>query len=188
MTQTDVLTPAASRILAAASELFYARGIGSVGVDLIAEHAGTTKKTLYDRFGSKEGLVVAYLRTRRDRWQDFVLGHLDRSTARGTDRILVVLDALEEWMGDNTRGCGFINAYAELSGSSHAGIAYVREDKQWVRALYVRLVSEAGLDEPERRGSVLSLLHEGAIVDLTAGGDLGAIEDARGAARLILQP
>ncbi|MBJ7352358.1 MAG: TetR family transcriptional regulator, partial [Rhodococcus sp.] len=35
------LTPAAERILAVASELFYDRGIRAVGVDLIAEEAGT---------------------------------------------------------------------------------------------------------------------------------------------------
>ena len=37
-----------------------------MGVDLIAETAGTTKKTLYDRFGSKDELVARYLRRRAD--------------------------------------------------------------------------------------------------------------------------
>ncbi|NEE13916.1 helix-turn-helix transcriptional regulator, partial [Streptomyces sp. SID7499] len=49
-----VMTPAARRALAAAGRLFYDRGIHAVGVDLIAAEAGVTKKTLYDRFGSKE--------------------------------------------------------------------------------------------------------------------------------------
>ncbi|MGH3368001.1 MAG: helix-turn-helix domain-containing protein, partial [Nocardioidaceae bacterium] len=62
------LTPAGERLVEAASELFYRRGIRAVGVDLIAEVAGTTKKTLYDRFGSKDGLVVLYLQRRQHRW------------------------------------------------------------------------------------------------------------------------
>ena len=52
------LTEAGTRLLEAASELFYDRGVRAVGVDLIAETAGTTKKTLYDRFGSKDALVT----------------------------------------------------------------------------------------------------------------------------------
>ncbi|MBE7186900.1 DEAD/DEAH box helicase, partial [Jatrophihabitans endophyticus] len=39
--------------MAVAEPLFYEHGIRAVGVDTIAEAAGTTKKTLYDRFGSK---------------------------------------------------------------------------------------------------------------------------------------
>lgn len=51
------LTPAAQRILDTASALFYARGINAVGVDTIAAESGVTKRTLYDRFGSKDQLL-----------------------------------------------------------------------------------------------------------------------------------
>lgn len=47
------MTPAARRVLDTAARLFYDRGIHAVGVDLIAAEAGVTKKTLYDRFGSR---------------------------------------------------------------------------------------------------------------------------------------
>ena len=70
------LTPAGERLLDAASELFYRRGIRAVGVDLVAETAGTTKKTLYDRFGSKDELVALYLRRRARRWQAFLFPYL----------------------------------------------------------------------------------------------------------------
>src|SRR5689334_17271424 len=93
-----VLTPAARRILEAASELFYSRGITSVGVELVAERAGTTKKTIYDRFGSKEGLVVAYLEARERRWQAHVTGHLAGIEGGVADRAVAVLDALESWL------------------------------------------------------------------------------------------
>ncbi len=70
------LTPAGERLLDAASELFYRRGIRAVGVDLVAETAGTTKKTLYDRFGSKDELVALYLRRRARRWQSFLFPYV----------------------------------------------------------------------------------------------------------------
>ena len=45
-----------------AEDLFYRHGIRAVGVDAIAEAAGTNKMTLYRHFGSKDDLVAAYLR------------------------------------------------------------------------------------------------------------------------------
>src|SRR5215471_5243695 len=54
--------PPRQRILAAAGELFYHHGIRAVGVESIAEAAGTNKMTLYRHFESKDELVAEYLR------------------------------------------------------------------------------------------------------------------------------
>jgi AcrR family transcriptional regulator len=180
------LTPAAHRILDAASELYYDRGINSVGMDLVAEQAGTTKKTIYDRFGSKDGLVVAYLEARARRWQQHVEEHLAVSSAVGADRAVAVIDALESWLAAGTRGCGFVNAYAELSTQSEAATRVVRREKEWIRLLYKRLLDEAGYESPAALGRRLALVHEGAIVALTAGGSPEALDDARAATRALL--
>src|SRR5690348_13294799 len=55
------------RLLDAASELFYAEGIQSVGIDRVIERAGVAKASLYSTFGSKEELVRAYLDQRGER-------------------------------------------------------------------------------------------------------------------------
>src|SRR4051812_43582457 len=73
------MTEAGTRLLDAASDLFYRRGVRAVGVDLIAETAGTTKKTLYDRFGSKDALVALYLLRRAHRWRGHLLAPLARA-------------------------------------------------------------------------------------------------------------
>jgi AcrR family transcriptional regulator len=190
MTGLQTLTPAGQRLLRAAADLFYAHGITQVGVDLIAEQAGTTKKTLYDRFGSKEGLVVAYLEDRAGRWQQHLAAHL-AATAPATapappDRPLAVLDALEDWMAGSTRGCGFVNAFAELAGSSPTALATIRAEKALVRATYAALAAEADHAEPEEVGRRLALVHEGAIVEATAGGSDTAMGDARALMRLVL--
>ena len=179
-----VLTPAGERLLAAASELFYDRGIRAVGVDLVAEVAGTTKKTLYDRFGSKDELVALYLRRRARQWQAFLAARLGRSS--GTERVLAVFDALAEWLQEQDRGCAFVNAYAELGGTDHPGVAVVQADKAYMRALFVRLSREAGVDDPERVGTHLHLLYEGATVAVTAGGQEDALPAARDAAAALL--
>src|SRR5215467_11415877 len=55
--------PSRQRILATAAELFYRHGIRAVGVEAIAEAAGTNKMTLYRHFVSKDELVAEYLRS-----------------------------------------------------------------------------------------------------------------------------
>ena len=44
--------PPRERILAVAADLFYRHGIRAVGVEAIAEAAGTNKMTLYRHFAS----------------------------------------------------------------------------------------------------------------------------------------
>ncbi|OZM81105.1 TetR/AcrR family transcriptional regulator [Pseudonocardia sp. MH-G8] len=180
------LTPAGERLVTAAAELFYRRGIRAVGVDLIADSAGTTKKTLYDRFGSKDALVALYLRRRARRWQVFVGEYLER-TPPGRGRVLAVFDALEERLADQDRGCAFVNAHAEIGGTDHPGVTVVRAEKAAMRALFTAQVQALGLPDAERLGGQLHVLYEGANVAVTAGGQADAIEHARAAAARLLE-
>ncbi|MDV6262938.1 TetR/AcrR family transcriptional regulator [Rhodococcoides yunnanense] len=179
------LTPAGERILTVASELFYARGIRAVGVDLIAEEAGTTKKTLYDRFGSKDGLVQRYLARRYGLWCEHVSRYVESLTP-GDARILGVYDALDLWMRDNHRGCGFVNAFAEFGGTDSPVLEIIKSEKEWTRSLFAQLAADAGYADAEQLGSRLSVLHEGAVVMGTAGGRDDAISVARGVAAELL--
>lgn len=173
------LTPAGRRLLEAANGLFYARGVRAVGVDLIAETAGTTKKTLYDCFGSKDALVAIYLQDRAHRWQEFLLERVDASGGP-VERVVSVYQAMAEWMGDNARGCAFINAYAEVGGTDHPAVPVVHAEKAWMRALFDRLAGDRDT------GARLHLLYEGAMVLLTAGADPAAADVAAAAAREVL--
>lgn len=180
------LTPAGERILAAASELFYTRGIGSVGVDLVAETAGVTKKTLYDRFGSKARLVEAYLRARDDRWRAHLVRHVDEHGGSDpVERLLAVFDGLGAWQrAENTdpRGCGFVNAAAEITDPAHPGRAVVLDQKRWVLAYLTQLAADAGVPGPAALADQLLLLHEGACVAHGLGLDPDAAASARHAA------
>src|SRR3984957_4581851 len=50
------------RIINTARDLFRKHGIRGIGVDAIAEAAGTNKMTLYRHFGSKDDLIIRCLR------------------------------------------------------------------------------------------------------------------------------
>lgn len=183
----DQLPKAGQRILAAAAELFYRRGISAVGVEEIALQAQTTKKTLYDRFGSKEGLVTAYLQDRCRRWQRYLDDWLERAPSAGQDRILEPLHALIQWMIVNDRGCAFVNAYAELAGTGHAGLEVVAAEKRQMRETYARLLAEAGLDRIEDRANQLGIVHEGLIQQWAAGQNPAAQQQALALAQLIIK-
>ena len=159
------LTPAAQRVLDAASELFYERGIHAVGVDLVAETAGVTKKTLYARFGSKDALVVAYLQGRDRRWREFLDGFVAGSGATGLDRPLLVFDAAAAWSDDHSpRGCAAINARAETADLSAPVSQEVTRQKVWLLGVFAELCREAGVADPEAIAQMLMLFYEGAIV------------------------
>lgn len=172
------MTPTAERILRVASELFYAQGIRAVGVDAIAEAAQTTKKTLYDRFGSKDRLVAAYLDRRQQRWQAFLRDYVERRPPE--DRILAVFDAMEEWQErDARRGCSTINAGAEITNPDHPARILLAPQKIWLRDLLAELAAGAGLREPRSLADQLLLVHEGALV----GSSVAELDTTMDAAR-----
>jgi AcrR family transcriptional regulator len=159
------MTPAAGRVLEAAARLFYERGIHAVGVDLIAAEAGVTKKTLYDRFGSKEQIVVEYLMDRDERWRAFLAQCLDAAQPVPAARVLAVFDATRTWsVKHSSKGCGMVNAHAEISDPSHPAYPIITGQKEWMLALFTDLAGDIAPGRAGQLGRTLMLLHEGALV------------------------
>jgi AcrR family transcriptional regulator len=178
------LTPGAQRVLDAASQLFYDNGIHAVGVDSIAAAAGVTKKTLYDRFGSKDELVRQYLQARDQRWRRYLLDYVAKRADDPADQLLVAFDALAAWSAaNNPRGCGFVNAYAELPDADHPGYQAVVEQKDWMREFFRTRARSARLKRPASIAADLMLLYDGALV--TRG--MHTVDDAVRRARRIAE-
>ncbi|WP_137975713.1 TetR family transcriptional regulator [Streptomyces violaceusniger] len=156
------MTPAGRRIVAAAEELFYNRGITAVGVDLIAEQSGVTKRTLYNQFGSKDHLVATYLAERDQRWRSLVRATVD-TCERPVEAVTAPFDALRTWSETNTRGCAFINALAELPDPSHPAHRIAANQKLWLLNLFKELATAADCSDPATLATQLLLLHEGAL-------------------------
>ncbi|HEX6149746.1 TetR/AcrR family transcriptional regulator [Nocardioides sp.] len=180
------LTPGAQRILDVASELFYSRGIHAVGVDTIAAESGVTKRTLYDRFGSKDGLLVAYLKARDRRWRTMIVDRLESEPADGRSRVLAPFDVLPEWLSQNSRGCSFVNAFAELPDPDHPGRQVVVAEKKWLRSLFHQLLLEAGVADADELAVALLNLHEGAIISYAIADEHAAPATARAAAAALV--
>lgn len=176
MTESDVhLTAGARKILTAASELFYERGITAVGVDTIAERSGITKRTLYDRFGSKDALIVAYLQHRHDQWWE---RWEERIAHAPSPRVLAAFDSYADDARPAGRGCAFLNAAAELP-ASHPGFTVIREHKRRVRTRLQELIAEEGGHDSAETAEHLFLLLEGAIAHQGVDGDGRRLSTAR---------
>jgi len=171
------MTPAGRRILDAAGGLFYGEGINAVGVALVAGTANVTKKTLYDRFGSKDELVAHYLRQRHEHWWAYLEERLSEEPPPHT---LALVDAYFSHPGlDSARGCAFLNAAAELP-AGHAGWVVIREHKRAVRSRLAELVAEdAPHADAEDVAEHVFLLIEGAIAHTSIDGSGARMERAR---------
>jgi AcrR family transcriptional regulator len=153
------------RILAVASDLFYRHGIRAVGVDSIAEAAGTNKMTLYRHFGSKDELVADYLRrlaAEADKfWDGLEAAHPSDAKAQ----LRAWLQEMGKAVSSTTeRGCALANAAVELPDRDHPARKVIEEHKNHQRDRLIGLCRDAGGDEPEMLADELFLLLEGAQV------------------------
>jgi len=162
------------RILAAARELLFCHGIRAVGVDAIAEAAGTNKMTLYRHFASKDELVAECLRQlsaeKEAAWDAIAAAHPGDPQGE-----------LQAWLGLvdqylmklEKRGCALANAAVELPEKDHPARRVIEESKTKHRERLSRLCRDAGLAEPERLADEIFLLIEGARISLQSVGPGG---------------
>jgi AcrR family transcriptional regulator len=183
--RTATKPSARERLLEAANELFYSEGVQTVGIDRVIEHAGVAKASLYNTFGSKEGLVCAYLEFRNLRIRDRITRTLARfRTPR--ERLLGVFDAQGDVFTDpEYNGCAFVRATAEAPDDS--AIARAAENyRAWVRGLFIELATESGYADPEGLARQLHLLYDGAGQSARMDRDPSAATTARVAAAVLL--
>lgn len=170
------------RLLAAADELFYNEGVHTVGINRVIEHAGVAKASLYALFGSKDGLIRAYLERRHEaRRRRFEQALAGRDTPR--ERLLAVFDDLLSLPDCN--GCAFINASAEGPLGSATEQA-TQNYRAWLLELFRSEAQAAGAADPEGLAAQLVLLYDGAAVGTRMDGPTAARAAARQAAELLV--
>jgi AcrR family transcriptional regulator len=170
MTSTRTPGSARDRLVAAATRLFYAEGIHSVGVDRIIEEAGVTRATMYKQFAGKEGLVLTYLEA-----QDAGIRALFDAAAGAVpgDGLLeaVLAGIAEDVREHHTRGCPFINAAAEYPDADGPVRQLVARHRDWFRGTLSAVAAEAGLTTPDDVAASLVLLRDAALVGGYLDGD-----------------
>src|ERR1700712_1012180 len=175
------------RLLPAASELFYAEGIASVGIDRIIATAGVAKATLYSTFGSKDELVRAYLRARHAATRDRMMRELAARFATPAERLVGVFEVQGLSFSDPAfRGCAFVSANAEAR-SGGAVDEVTDEYRMWVHTLFFDLAREAGARDPKALAQQLALIYDGAGIGAWLDRDPSAEAAARTVARTLVE-
>ena len=184
MTTTERV-PARERLLAAATELFYAEGVHAVGIDRVIERAGVAKASLYNTFGSKDALVGEYLRGRQDANRARITAAVD-AAGDPRARILAVFDAqTAQFARPGYRGCAFVAASAEAEpGGTVERVS--DEYRAWLRALLTDLARDAGADDPPALARRLYMLYDGAAISVRMDRDPSIAEAVRETAELLV--
>ena len=166
--------PPRERIIAVAADLFYRHGIRAIGVEAIAEAAGTNKMTLYRHFVSKDELVAEYLRCLAEKanssWGKLAAQHPRDPRAQLRAWLDKMADHLES--GDE-RGCPLANAAVELPDKDHPARRVIEAFKNAQRNRIAQLCAAADLAQPELLADELFLLLEGARVTAQSMGRAG---------------
>ena len=103
------------RIASVAAERFHACGITATGVADLSRAARISKRTLYQRFGSKDGLVVAAYEALDEPVYRMFTARIEAEVDDPREQIDAFFAQLEPLLGSpEFRGCPFTNAASEL--------------------------------------------------------------------------
>jgi AcrR family transcriptional regulator len=177
------------RILATATALFQAEGIGAVGVNRIIGQADVAPMTLYRQFGGKDALVAATIEQWSVAWLHRLADAMDRRGDDPSDRFDGLWDELDAWFAeDDFRGSFVANAATELrSEPDHPAQVKIVQHRQALRQLLEDLAKSAGAHDPTVLAAQLQVLVDGAIsaaaVDRTPAAATGARTLARAAVK-----
>jgi AcrR family transcriptional regulator len=159
-------------------------GFNETGVDRIVAESRVTKRTLYQQFGSKEGLIEEVLRMHHERMMERVRVDILSVEGDGVARLLACSDFYRAWFAlPHFSGCIFIKALNEFGSCSAKLSAVAKESKAAMHDLILTLAKEVGAREPEVLAEVLAdqlqLLLEGSIIIAQTGRGAAIIDTAR---------
>ena len=176
---------ARERILRAAAELFYTEGINATGMDRLTTVAHVSKRTFYQHFPSKAALVEAYLDRYTTGQAPSREQALDRDDLSPRDRLL-------ELFGQRPTDGGPIRAARSTTPRSRRrapcppcrprspGTSRTSPPASSARP------GTAGARDPESLGRQLAVLLEGVTALSTSLNDSCPADDARAAARTLI--
>jgi AcrR family transcriptional regulator len=156
---------ARERLLATASQLFYAEGINSVGVDRIVSESRVTLATFYRHFPGKQDLVVAYLQGVHDTLVERAAAVTERAQGHELVRALGA-EVVAEIGHAGFRGCAFIKAASEFEDPQSPVRLVVAAHRRWYYDLLRRAFAEAGHGLSANAARHFVMLRDGAV---TAG-------------------
>lgn len=172
------------RLLDAARDLTYSEGV-HVGVDAILKRADVARRSLYQHFGGKDGLLAEVLRATAKE------AHYRRVMVEAGDdprqRILAVFDELEKITTRPTfRGCRYTAAELALTDPAHPVRAEVRAYKDALHQLFAEELTRHGHPNPADGANQLLVLIDGTLAHAVTRPDAHPALVARAMVELVL--
>lgn len=161
------------RLLAAAKELTYSQGVG-VGVDAILKEAKVARRSLYEHFGGKDGLIAEVLRSTTAEDEALYRRTMQAAGHDPRTRLLAIFDMLATIIEDpDFRGCRYLSADLALTDPDHPAHAITRQYREHLHELLEGEVSKLGHQQPASAADQLLLLIDGtlAVGATTPGSD-----------------
>lgn len=186
--RTSRVTSPAERLLAAAAKLFVLQGIRAVGVDRLVAEADVARASLYQSFGSKDGLIAAYLQRQdeldREGWQRAVA----RSGSDPVAQALLIFDlAAASARRRQYRGCLYLNAATEFPDPKHPVAAVIARHRAWIHESLTGLLEQAGVRDPAETAGEMQILYDGALAGSKLARSAEPIDKAREMARQLIE-
>ncbi|MFF5212708.1 TetR/AcrR family transcriptional regulator [Streptosporangium sp. NPDC000396] len=172
------------RLLDAARDLTYTQGV-HVGVDAILKQANVARRSLYQHFGGKDGLIAEVLRA--DVGEARYRQVMDEAGDDPRRRVLAIFDELEKiTTRPSFRGCRYTSAELALTDPAHPAHAEVRAYKDGLHQLFTTELTRHGHPDPSLGADQLLVLVDGALAHAVTRPDSHPALAARAMAELVL--
>ena len=180
------------RLMQTAKNLFYTQGYSQTGINQILSEANVARASLYQHFGSKEELGLAYIKEIRENWFLGFRTSLDKVQDPRL-KLLTTFDLLEKSMYDNEfKGCRFLNLLSDIEPVSIEMRNEILEHKQLLREAFHRLYFNI---YPNKKESIeaksladsVYILFEGSITECKVFRDSWPIKNAKNLVKMLIQ-
>ena len=176
------------RIVDTAYRVFYKEGFNRARLDVIAETAGVSKRTLYYHFTSKDALLAAVLDAQHElalaRFQNW----LDPDIDNPAEIVRVLFKEFAAWTRSPAwQGSGFTRSVMELADlPGHPSRAAARRHKAAVETWLAERLSGTSLANANQIARQIVLLLEGCHALILIHGDQAYATAAAEAAQLLV--
>ena len=158
------------QVLDNALELFWVNGYRATTTRELEQTLGLSQSSIYNAFGSKQGLLMAALATYEDRISETLVMPLE-TDPDGLTAITTFFDALADWVThDGHRGCMIINLMAEDAGTDDEITDRTRAYRSRLKQALQDALDRAGVADSEARSDVLYGLVLGLNIAARGGG------------------
>lgn len=154
-------------IIVTASDLFYAKGYNSTGINEIIAKAGIAKATLYNHFRTKDDICIAYLKYKHTHFM-YALQNYIEGKPKGKLQLLGVFDFLKEtYREPSFKGCWCIRTISEIPADNMEIRNEIQNQKKellaFLKEVVIANIQNLSNAEAEKITNGLYLLYESAV-------------------------